>query len=185
MYGLIHNSLRTMVKTELGDHAWADIVEAAGLTEKDFLSLKSYDDSLVLSLLSATQAKTGRTIADLLHAFGKHFIKRTAYEHYAGVLNMHGATLWELLDNLNHMHDRIASSFPGFLPPSFELKARDDGAYELTYSSARQGLTAFVEGLLDGLADYFDLTLDVKVLSDTCSEEGQQTRFCLTTTEPK
>ena len=183
MYGLIHNSLRSMVKADLGDQAWSDIVHSAGLSEKDFLSLKSYDDSVVLSLLAAIHAKTGHSIPDLLHAFGKHFIKRTAAEHYGGVLNMHGTTLWELLTNLNHMHDRIASSFPGFRPPLFELQPMDEGRYELTYSSARQGLTAFVEGLLAGLSEYFELPLDVKVLSDTCSDEGQQTRFCLTSIE--
>jgi len=183
MYGLIHNSLRDMVKTEIGDREWAEIVQAAGLTEKDFLSLKSYDDSVVLSLLSVTHKKTGRSINDLLHGFGSHFIKRTASEHYAGVLNMHGTNLWELLGNLNHMHDRIASSLPGYRPPSFRLFDHADGTYDLLYSSSRQGMTAFVEGLLTGLADYFAIKLDVKLLDDNASEQGQITRFRLTAIE--
>jgi hypothetical protein len=183
MYGLIHNSLRDMVKTEIGDSEWTEIVQAAGLTEKDFLSLKSYDDSVVLSLLGVIHEKTGRSINDLLHGFGLHFIKRTAFEHYAGVLNMHGTNLWELLGNLNHMHDRIASSFPGYRPPSFQLLENAEGTYDLLYSSSRQGLTSFVEGLLAGLADYFAVKLDVKLLDDNVSEQGQITRFKLTAIE--
>jgi len=180
MYGLIHNSLRDMVKTRLGDDEWAVIMHAAGLSEKDFLSLKSYDDSVVLSLLSVTHARTGSSIDELLYDFGWHFIKRTAFAHYAGVLNMHGETLWELLDNLNHMHDRIASSFPGYRPPSFQLLPTAENTYELIYSSSRQGLTAFVWGLLDGLADYFSVAIEIAVVQDTLTDQGQMTRFRLT-----
>lgn len=180
MYGLIHNSLRDMVKTRLGDDEWADIMQTAGLSEIDFLSLKSYDDSVVLSLLGVTHARTGRSIDELLYDFGWHFIKRTAFAHYAGVLNMHGETLWELLGNLNHMHDRIASSFPGYRPPSFQLLPTAENTYELIYSSSRQGLTAFVRGLLDGLADYFSVVIDITVVEDTLSDQGQLTRFRLT-----
>lgn len=180
MYGLIHNSLRDMMRTRLGDDEWAEIMLAAGLSEKDFLSLKSYDDSVVLSLLGVAHARTGRSIDELLYDFGWHFISRTAFAHYAGVLNMHGESFWELLDNLNHMHDRIASSFPGYRPPSFQLLPIEENTYELIYSSSRQGLTAFVRGLLDGLADYFSVVVEITVVHDTLSDQGQQTRFRLT-----
>lgn len=180
MYGLIHNSLRDMLKTRLGDDEWAVIMQTAGLTEKDFLSLKSYDDSVVLSLLDVTHARTGRSIDELLYDFGWHFIKRTAFAHYGGVLNMHGESLWELLANLNHVHDRIASSFPGYHPPSFQLLPTAENTYELIYSSSRQGLTTFVRGLLDGLADYFSVAIEITVVQDTLSDQGQLTRFRLT-----
>jgi guanylate cyclase soluble subunit beta len=180
MYGLIHNSLRDMVKTRLGDDEWPEIMQTAGLSESDFLSLKNYDDTVVMSLLGVTRAKTGLSIDELLYDFGWHFIKRTAFTHYAGVLDMHGETLWELLGNLNHMHDRIASSFPGYRPPSFQLLPTAENTYELIYSSSRQGLTAFVRGLLDGLADYFSIVIDITIVEDTLSDQGQLTRFRLT-----
>ncbi|MDO9519094.1 MAG: heme NO-binding domain-containing protein [Pseudohongiella sp.] len=183
MYGLIHNSLRAMVKTELGNDAWAEIVEAAGLSEKDFLSLKSYDDSVVLALLAATHKTTGRSVNDLLYDFGRHFIKHTAFGHYSAVMSMHGSSVWELLDSLNHMHDRIASSFPDYAPPSFQLLG-GDGSYELIYSSTRQGLTSFVRGLIAGLADHFSVVIDIKVLEDVCPDQGQITRFSLKAIEP-
>jgi hypothetical protein len=185
MYGLIHNSLRAMVKMDLGNEVWAEIVEAAGLSEKDFLSLQSYDDSVVLSLLAATHEKTGRGIDDLLYEFGLHFVKHTAFGHYAAVMDMYGSTLWELLDSLNHMHDRIASSFPDYMPPSFQLTENGDGTHELIYSSTRQGLTVFVEGLIAGLAAHYGVVVSVKVLEDKRSDEGQQTRFLLTAIQPK
>jgi guanylate cyclase soluble subunit beta len=185
MYGLIHNSLRDMIRTHLGDDEWAVIMQTAGLSGKDFLSLKSYDDNVVLLLIGVTHARTGRSFDELLYDFGWHFIKRTAFAHYAGVLNMHGETLWELLANLNHMHDRIASSFPDYRPPSFQLLPTEENTYELIYSSSRQGLTAFVRGLLDGLADYYSVVIEVTVVEETLSDEGQLTRFRLTTPEAK
>jgi hypothetical protein len=185
MYGLIHNSLRAMVKADLGIEVWAKIVEAAGLSEKDFLSLQSYDDGVVLTLLAATHDETGRSIDGLLYDFGLHFVKYTAFGHYAALMDMYGSTLWELLDSLNHMHDRIASSLPDYMPPSFRLTENGDGTHELLYSSTRQGLTAFVEGIIAGLASHYDVGVSVKVLEDKRSDQGQQTRFLLTTTQPE
>jgi hypothetical protein len=37
-----------------------------------------------------------------------------------------------------------------------------------------------VRGLLDGLADYFSVVVEITVVHDTLSDQGQQTRFRLT-----
>jgi hypothetical protein len=42
-----------------------------------------------------------------------------------------------------------------------------------------------VRGLLDGLADYYSVVIEVTVVEETLSDEGQLTRFRLTTPEAK
>jgi hypothetical protein len=179
MYGLIHNSLRAMLKSDLGEDAWQQVATRAGVSEEDFLSLKSYDDNVMLQLLTAA-SETGKIeLGDLLYRFGQHFIEHTAYTHYAGIMDMHGKTLWELLSNLNHMHDRMTSSFPEYRPPTFAVTEVADGQYEVIYVSERQGLTRFVEGLLTGLVTRFELAYCVTTLAEMLNEDGQQTRFLL------
>lgn len=179
MYGLIHNSARTMVINELGADAWDRVVEIAGLSDDDFLALQSYDDAILFRLLGGVVQISDIPLPSLLHQFGVHFIEHTAYRHYAGVMSMHGQTLWDVLSNMNHLHDRMTSSFPAYRPPTFTLLPQGAGRYELVYISERQGLTAFVEGLLDGLARHFGTALTVTVLDDSCHEAGQTTRFLL------
>lgn len=179
MYGLIHNSARALVINEFGADAWDRVADEAGLSDDDFLALKSYDDSVLLRLLSAVVHISNTPLQDLLHRFGMHFVENTAYSHYAGVMNMHGRTLWDVLANLNHMHDRMTSTFPAYRPPTFTLLTQENGSHELIYTSERQGLTGFVHGLIDGLASHFETPLTVTVLEQNCDEAGQTTRFLL------
>jgi len=179
MYGLIHNAVRAMVKDDLGDEAWLQISKRAGVSEEDFLSLKSYDDAVMLRILDAISSMGDIALEDVLYRFGLYFIRHTAFKYYGGVLNSYGTTLWALLANLNHMHDRMTSSFPEYRPPTFSLVAVANNHYELQYISERQGLMRFVEGLIDGLAEQFDVELNVTVLEETLMEAGQQTRFLL------
>jgi len=179
MYGLIHNSARDMVRVELGEQAWEQVVRDASLTDSEFLSLQSYDDAVMHRMLGAVCEVSGLTLGDALYRFGLFFIERTAYAHYGSVLTMHGRTLWELFENLNHMHDRMTSSFPEYSPPSFMLLPIGPNVYELVYSSNRQGLTRFVEGLIEGLAQHFSVKLSVTVLEENLLETGQITRFRL------
>lgn len=180
MYGLIHNSARAMVIAELGEDAWGKIAAHASLSDEEFLSLKSYEDAVMHRMLGSVCEVSGLTLDDLLFRFGVYFIEHTAYAHYGGVLSMHGATLWELLANLDHMHDRMTSSFPDYRPPGFALSPMSNGVYELVYTSERQGLTRFVEGLVHGMASHFSIALTIEVIEETLLEVGQETRFLLT-----
>jgi len=179
MYGLIHNSVRDLVLNDLGADVWEQVTEKAQVSEQEFLSLKSYEDAVLLRILGAISDVGGIPLDDLLYRFGLHFIRHTAYTHYAGVMSMYGRSLWDLLANLNHMHDRMTSSFPEYRPPTFDLTDLGNGQYELIYISERQGLTRFVEGLIDGMAKQFSTSLDVSVLEESVTVEGQQTRFLL------
>jgi hypothetical protein len=179
MYGLIHNSARSMVIAEMGEAAWDQVARRADLSDEEFLSLKSYEDAVMHRMLGAVCEVSGVTLDALLYRFGQFFITHTAYAHYGGVLSQHGSTLWELLANLNHMHDRMTSSFPDYLPPSFAVSPVSPGVHELVYSSERQGLTRFVEGLIDAMAAHFSIKLSITVLEEVRMETGQVTRFLL------
>lgn len=180
MYGLIHRAVRDMVITGYGDERWQRIVNDANANEEHFMSMQAYDDSVVLALVGSTCKELNMEPAVVLEAFGRHWIEDTAKKTYSNMLKSYGENLWEFLENLNFMHDRISTTFPSFRAPMFELERLSDTKGRLVYTSTRQGLTPFVIGLLRGLAIEFKGGLDIVVESETLSESGQKTIFLLT-----
>lgn len=179
MYGMIHAAARDMVRRSHGEALWNDIVAGAGLTDDAFLSMKSYDDSVMGTLLTEIVAHTGMTLESCLDNLGVHWILETANQHYKILLDSYGPDLWSLFRNLDHMHDRISSSMPAFNAPSFRLESVSANEHKLYYHSARQGLTPFVQGLLKGLAIKYGRSLHVSVISEERSAQGQQTVFAI------
>lgn len=180
MYGLIHRSVRDMVIAHFGDDRWNRILADAKVSDDDFMSMQSYDDSVVFNLVGSACKELNLEPAAVLEAFGRHWIADTAKKTYANLLKSYGNNLWEFLENLDFMHDRISTTFPDFRAPSFELERQGEGEALLYYTSSRRGLTPFVTGLLHGLAGEFGVSLQVDVQSEQLLEPGQRTTFRLT-----
>ena len=69
---------------------------------------------------------------------------------------MAGNDLVSLLSNLDRMHVGIAAQMPGASMPSFEVLDASDTQIKIRYRSERDGLEAFVVGLLQGLLNQFN-----------------------------
>ncbi|MDA7918295.1 heme NO-binding domain-containing protein [Mariniblastus sp.] len=180
MYGLVHTSVRDMVLQNHGPATWEQIRSDAGVGDEDFLAMKSYDDSIILNLVTAASETLQISPEECLNAFGQFWVLDTAAKHYSEMIDGFGSDMWALLENLDHMHDRMSSTFHGYDPPSFFLKNHEDGSRLLHYRSSRQGLTPFVIGLLNGLAIHFKTTIDIAIDEETLSTNGQHTVFRLT-----
>ena len=167
MYGLVHTSVRDMVLKNHGPATWEQIRSTAGVGDEDFLAMKSYSDSIILNVVSATSETLKITPEECLNAFGQFWVLDTAAKHYKEMIHGFGSNMWALLENLDHMHDRMSSTFPGYAPPSFFLDSKGNGTYLLHYRSSRQGLTPFVIGLLNGLAIHFKTNIDIKTDQET------------------
>ncbi len=180
MYGLVHTSVRDMVLKNHGPATWEQIRSTAGVGDEDFLAMKSYSDSIIVNLVSATSETLKITPEECLNAFGQFWVLDTAAKHYKEMIDGFGSNMWALLENLDHMHDRMSSTFHGYDPPSFFLDNKGNGTYLLHYRSSRQGLTSFVIGLLNGLAIHFKTNIDIISDQETISSNGQHTVFRIT-----
>jgi len=184
MYGLIHQSIKDMVITARGHEAWERIKCEAHLTDEDFLTMTSYDDSTTMALVAAACSECGMATGECLDAFGQHWIAETASKTYGSLLDSYGTTLWGMLENLDYLHDRISTTFPGFNAPSFELHRDGDNSCRLVYTSSRQGLEQFVVGLIKGLAAKFGVAVDILMVDNVSDADGQCTTFRLETSVP-
>ena len=103
----------------------------------------------------------GISAAEVLHAFGKHWILYTARRGYGAIFDTMGGSLPAFLANLDTMHARLSLSMPEMRPPSFVCEQLGDDQIRLEYWSERPGLAPMVVGLLDGLGEMYEVTLSI------------------------
>ena len=161
MYGLINRAVKGLVTEQFGIDAWNRIRIRAGLPDEDFISMKSYDDSVTYDLVAAATEELGLPSETILEAFGGYWVEYTAVEGYGHLLDSAGSTLPEFLSNLDQMHARVKLAFPDLQPPRFRISDSTDAGLTLHYFSHRPGLSALVTGLVKGLASRFGREVEV------------------------
>ena len=174
MYGLIHKAMEQMVNENYGEQTWQRIVAASGVPEDSFLTMQSYDDSITFALAGAISEVLDTPLDDCLELFGQYWMAKFSPQGYEMLLRASGNTVFDFLENLDALHDRITSTFVGYRPPSFNVKRQSDNSAMVHYTSSRQGLVPFVIGLLKGLQDRFDVELEIKSVELHTSEDGDQ-----------
>ena len=176
MYGLINNSLKDMIREKFGEEKWQEVLQASGVPEDSFLTMRSYDDELTYALAGAASDVLGAPVDACLEMFGEYWVLETATKSYGTLLDAAGGDMLEFLGNMNALHDRITSTFLNYVPPEFYVEEKDNG-HEIHYLSKRKGLTPFVVGLLKGLAIRFDHTLNILDQREVEVEQGTHTIF--------
>lgn len=161
MYGLVNQAVEDLAVRVGGPELWSKIVERAGIDVPVFVAMSTYDDDVTYKLVEAASEVLGLSQAEVLEAFGEHWILYTGSQGYGPMMSAMGTTLPQFLGNLDAMHSRIALSMPALKPPSFACEELGEGRLLVRYWSERAGLAPMVTGLLKGLADRFDLDLTV------------------------
>ena len=164
MYGLINNSLKTMILKDFGEEKWQQVLAASGVPEDSFLSMRQYEDDITYDLAGAASEVLGAPVAACLEMFGEHWVLETASKSYGMLLDAAGGDMITFLGNMNALHDRITSTFLDYIPPEFMVEQHGE-TYLIHYYSKRQGLTPFVVGLLKGLAIRFNS--DMRIIKQT------------------
>jgi heme-NO-binding protein len=161
MYGLINQGLHDLAVQAGGEDLWREIKLAAGVGIEAFVGMDTYPDDVTYRLVDATSVAMGISSAEVLHAFGKHWILYTARRGYGAIFETMGKNLPEFLANLDMMHARLSLSMPDMRPPSFVCKQVRDDQICLEYWSERAGLAPMVAGLLEGLGEMYGVAISV------------------------
>lgn len=172
MYGLINKALRTMVVDSHGEEVWEQIQEKSGIKDEAFLSMERYEDSVTYAFVGAASEVLQAPAEQCLEIFGHYWATVTAPEAYGMLMDATGTDLVGFLRNVNSLHDRITSTFIGYIPPYFEVDESSDEVI-LRYESKREGLTPFVIGLVKGLAERFDQKVSFGEVQKLDSNEGE------------
>ncbi len=182
MYGLVNKAIEDLAVQVGGDDAWERIQEVAGLEIVRFVGSDVYDDDVTYRLVTAASTVLGLPAADVLRAFGRHWVLYTGRHGWGPIMSSFGSTLDEFIGNLDALHARVALTMPDLRPPAFHHTVDADGTIVLTYISTRAGLDDMVVGLLEGMGEMFGDPVHVSILS-TVDEPGRhEARFGVTRT---
>lgn len=166
MYGMVNNSLESMIREVYGDDVWLEVKRAAGVDVDVFINNDGYPDEMTFRLVVAAAERTLQSTDLLLREFGAYWVQKTARIGYGDILASCGRTLQEFLCNLPHLHTRVALLFPELSPPEFACTNIQPDSLRLIYRSSRQGLTYFVIGLIEGLGTMFNTTVSVSPIPE-------------------
>jgi hypothetical protein len=174
MYGLIHAAIQQLVVDRFGQEAWQQVMTQSKTPADAFMSTRSYDDSVTYGLVGAVAELAEVSTEECLELFGQFWLAEFAPQSYDMLLSAAGSTLFEFLDNLNALHDRISTTFVGYGPPSFRVEKLTEAEAIVHYRSGRSGLVPFVLGLIKGMQDRFDVEIQVLDVKTESSGTGDQ-----------
>jgi guanylate cyclase soluble subunit beta len=174
MYGLIHTALQQMIVENYGAERWSEVLKIASVSDESFFSTRSYDDEVTFALVQSVSEVLSAPIDDCLELFGQFWLKEFAPQSYDMLLQAAGSSLFDFLDNLNALHDRISTTFVGYVPPSFHLQRVSDSEATLEYRSSRNGMVPFVIGLIKGMQDRFDVQITIHAVNVVNKNPGVQ-----------
>ena len=104
-------------------------------------------------------------VSFLLEAFGKMFFSFCQDAGYDKILKVLGGTPRAFLQNLDALHDHLATIYPGMQAPSFRCSSDENGQLILHYYSERPGLENIVIGIVKEVAEKLHNShVDVKVI---------------------
>ncbi|XP_054168023.1 guanylate cyclase soluble subunit beta-1-like [Oppia nitens] len=134
--------------------------------EGSFLVRLIYDDEITYNLVEAAERVLKIPANEILELFGGMFFDFCQESGYESILQVLGATPRDFLQNLDALHDHLATIYPGMRAPSF--RCTEDpatGHLILHYYSEREGLEPIVIGIVKAVANKLHGTdVDVTVI---------------------
>jgi hypothetical protein len=164
MYGIVNKAIEELVLQDYGVETWLNVKRRSGVDFEFFISNQSYADEDTFKLAIAISEEINISLHQVLVAFGEFWVLKTGKEKYGGLMAAGGHSLENFLMNLPSFHNRIMLIYPNLQPPEFKVNRMGNQALEVHYFSHREGLQAFVQGLLQGLAKLFQTDASVTMV---------------------
>ncbi len=155
MKGIIFNLLEKYVIENFGDDVMEGIYEKAEFTSDapPFVGPVTYPDSDLFAILNILTKKTNLSLDNLIYKFGKYVFPTLAVRYPVFFENVN-STLG-FLKKVNDIHYiEVMKLYEDATPPTFRIEEINQDNIKFHYNSHRK-LCKLVEGLLDGVADYF------------------------------
>ncbi|XP_075909667.1 guanylate cyclase soluble subunit beta-1 isoform X1 [Petromyzon marinus] len=180
-YGFVNHALELLILRTYGENVWEKIKKEAQLDlEGQFLVRFIYDDSQTYDLISAASKVLGVESSEILRTFGQMFVEFCQESGYDTILRVLGSNVRDFLQNLDALHDHLATVYPGMRAPSFRCSdVPGERALLLHYYSERQGLEDIVIGIVRTVASrLLGTSVDMQVVTQK-GEDSDHVQFMI------
>lgn len=165
MYGLVNNAIKDLVLTSAGESVWEQVKQSAGVADLHIDTTTNYDDQISLQLVTAASDILGLPVADILEAFGRHWVLYTNREGWLAHFRLDAESFIGCLKQLDEMHLRVKDAMPDAKMPQFSVDSDGDYFY-LDYVSHREGFAPMVLGILTALAEQFNESWHIELMAE-------------------
>ncbi len=179
MKGVIFTVFEDFVITKFGEDVLEDIVEATTLeTTEPFVGPGTYPATDLLALVSTAADLLGITVDDALRAYGRHAFPALA-RAVPSLMEQFSNPSSFLLGLESVIHTEVRKLDADASPARFQVEAAGPATLTMHYESPF-GLFGLVHGLLDGVADWFEVDFEHEMIST----EGTNASFLISFDKP-
>lgn len=167
MRGVAFNWLERVVVDEHGEDVWDDLIETAHVSGA-YTSMGGYPDADLMQLVGAAAQAFDQTEGEVLRWFGRGTLTLLVAGH-RDLFDAHRTSRSFVLGLNDVVHPAARRLAPGAQTPVFHCNTDSPDTLLIEYRSHRS-LCAFAHGLLDGVADHYGETAEIR--HRACRLEG-------------
>ena len=174
MKGIIFTELLKMLELHFGAETVECLVVEASLPSGGaYTSVGTYYHEELVSLLECLSARTGHSVDQLMHTYGKHMFSVLHTQMPTDEAAARTDTFTLLMQIETEIHVEVRRLYPDADLPRFEHTLVDQDTLFLNYQSER-GMASFAEGLISGCIEYFgeSITLERSDLGECTGHEA-------------
>jgi hypothetical protein len=159
MKGIVFNLLEEVVRSQLGERAWDDLLDASG-SDGIYTSLGNYPDEQLFALVATASRVLEKPADEIVRWFARHAMPLLASK-YPQFFEPHTTTRPFLLTLNEIIHPEVRKLYPGADVPEFDFDTSDEQVLVMGYRSPRK-LCAFAEGLIEGAAAHYGEQVQIR-----------------------
>eukprot|EP00055_Hartaetosiga_balthica_P017786 m.123162 g.123162 ORF g.123162 m.123162 type:complete len:719 (+) comp9402_c0_seq1:90-2246(+) len=163
MYGLTHQALtRWMRSLPDGEEILERVLERCNIEGSADDFFRCYTDQETMGLLPIVEEETRYDAEEIMFEAGLMAMQTFIENGFEPALRTLGDNLFDLLSNLDSLHDNFLASFPKMKAPSIRPVRNSDDSLSIHYFSSRDQLSPFFMGMVKSCAlVMFDLEIDI------------------------
>ena len=168
MKGIVFNIFEDFISKTFDLATYNKVLDESDMSDQVFVGPESYEDTVFLSLVGSAVKLSGLDVNVAVKAFGKFaFSKLVTKLSY--ITDDYDNPKDLLMDLDRIIHVEVRKLYPGAITPEFSPKLEGD-LIVLNYVSKRQ-LCGFLEGLLEGMEEFYNVNVEVEKASTAESWE--------------
>ena len=159
MKGIIFNIAEGFIIDKYGENIFEEIIANCKLqTTEPFVAPGTYPDSDLMEIVVKSADKLDLTVDEFLKKLGNYTFAKLA-ERYPNFVKQYNHPKDFLKTVETVIHVEVRKLYKDTQLPSFQYAEPSEKELIITYFSERK-LYALMEGLIDGVADYFGVPID-------------------------
>ena len=169
MKGVVFNLLEAYIEEKLGEGKYEEIMEECTLkTKEPFVGPGTYPDQDLMAIAAATIKVAGISLPEALRSFGRFCFNKLSAQYPCFVSPYsHPKPFLKSVESIIHVE--VKKLYEDSMPPGFTYIDTASNRLIIQYRSERM-LCQFMEGLIDGVAGYYQSPVQYKQI--TCKLNG-------------